>query len=429
MWKNFNSAKNKPDRLNKQQKGEKMLKKYADVIVQVGLNIQKGQRLLISAEMNTAPLVREVVKKAYQHGSSLVTVLWNDELLQKIRHEYAPRDSFAEIETWIPKGFLTSAKEGSAFLSVSGADPELLKGFDPELIGLEAQTRAKHFKTASEYITGGAIQWCVVCPPTPKWAKKIYPKKNEKTAEAELWKIIEKLCRLNEEDPVAVWKKHLAELEKRRRYLSEKQFDALHFRAPGTDLHIGLPKNHIWAGGGDKTIDGIPFAPNIPTEEVFTMPHKTRIDGTVRSTKPLNYLGNLIEDFSLSFSAGRVVDFHAKKGEATLAKLLEMDEGASRLGEVALVPHRSPVSEAGLIFFNTLYDENAACHLALGNAYHSNIQNGTKMSSKELAEAGVNDSIIHVDFMVGSEKIDIDGIHANGNTEPIMRGGAWQFSV
>ena len=406
-----------------------MLDKYADVIVQVGLNLQKGQRLLISAEMNTAPLVREVVKKAYQQGSPLVTVMWSDEQLHKIRHQYAPRDSFTEIESWLAEGLLKSAKEGAAFLSVTGADPELLKGQDPELIGIEAQTRAKLYKPVSEYITGGSVQWCVVCPPTPKWAAKIYPEKNEAEAEAELWKVMEKLCRLDYDDPVALWRRHLADLDKRRAYLSEKQFDALHFRSPGTDLRIGLVQNHLWAGGGDKTIDGIPYAPNIPTEEVFTMPHKARVDGTVRSTKPLKYFGDLIEDFSLTFSEGRVVDFHAEKGETALAKLLEMDEGASRLGEVALVPHRSPISESGLIFFNTLYDENAACHLALGSAYKSNIEKGTEMSKEELAEAGVNDSMIHVDFMVGSDKIDIDGLDAQGNATPIMRGGAWRFDV
>jgi aminopeptidase len=406
-----------------------MLKKYAEVIVEVGLNLQKGQRLLISAEMNTVSLVREVVKKAYQKGSPLVTVLWNDEILHKIRHQYAPRDSFAELETWLADGLLESAKNGSAFLSVSGGDPELLKGQDPELIGIEAKTRAEHYKPASEYITGGANQWCVVSPPTPKWAAKIYPEKSEKEAEAQLWEVMRKLCRLDSDNPVEIWKKHLAELEKRQLYLTEKQFDALHFRGPGTDLHIGLTKNHLWAGGGDKTANGISFAPNIPTEEVFSMPHKERVDGTVRSTKPLNFFGNLIEDFSLTFAEGRVVEFQAKKGKDSLAKLLEMDEGASRLGEVALVPHRSPISESGLIFFNTLYDENAACHLALGKAYLSNIRGGTEMSKEELTAAGVNDSIIHVDFMVGSDRIDIDGIDENGKVTPLMRGGAWRFEA
>ena len=406
-----------------------MLKKYAEVIVEVGLNLQEGQRLFVSAEMNTAPLVREVVAKAYQNGCPLVTVLWKDEQLQKIRHEYAPRDSFAEYPEWITRGMLDNVKRGDAFLSVTGLDPDLLKGFDPELIALELKTYAQHFKPAREVISKGGIQWTVVCPPTPKWAAKVFPDLSVDEAEAKLWDVMEKLCRLDYDDPVAVWRKHLADLKKRHRYLTEKQFATLHFRGPGTDLKIGMPENHIWAGGGSKTTSDVDFAPNIPTEEVFSMPHKDKVNGTVRATKPLNYFGNLIEDFSLTFENGRVVDFSAEKGEETLAKMLETDENAKQLGEVAIVPHHSPISESGLIFFNTLYDENAACHLALGSAYPNTLKGGTGMSKDELAEAGANNSLIHVDFMIGSDEVDIDGIDADGNITPIMRGGAWSFEV
>ncbi len=238
-----------------------------------------------------------------------------------------------------------------------------------------------------------------------------------------------KLCRLDYDDPVAIWREHLSSLQKRHHHLTEKQFDTIHFRGPGTDLKIGMPKNHLWAGGGDKTTNGVDFAPNIPTEEVFSMPHKDKVNGTVRATKPLNYFGNLIENFSLTFKDGYVVDFSAEKGEETLAKMLETDGNSRQLGEVAIVPHRSPISESGLIFFNTLYDENAACHLALGNAYPSTIKGGTEMSKEELAAAGANNSLIHVDFMIGSDEVDIDGIDAKGNITPIMRGGEWSFEV
>ena len=408
---------------------ELMLEKYADVIVNVGLNLQPGQRLFVSAEMNTKPLVRQVVAKAYQSGCSLVTVIWSDEQLRKIRHQYAPRDSFEEIETWIPKGMLEGAKSGNAYLSITGLDPELLTGQDPELIGVELKTRAKYFKPVSEYVTNGAVQWTVVCPPTPKWASKVFPDLSEEDAESQLWEVMFKLCRLDNDDPIAVWREHLNNLKERHEYLSAKQYESLHFTGPGTDLVVGMPQKHIWAGGGSKTNDGVDFAANLPTEEVFSMPHREKTEGTVRATKPLNYHGNLIENFSLTFEAGRVVDFSAEKGEDTLRQMLESDENAVRLGEVALVPHHSPISESGLIFFNTLYDENAACHLALGSAYKTTIERGNDMSKEELLEAGVNSSLIHVDFMIGSDKVDIDGITTEGAREPIMRAGKWTFDV
>ena len=408
---------------------KKMLEKYAELIVKAGLNLQEGQRLFVAAEMNTAPLVREVTTKAYQNDCPLVTILWADEEIKKIRHEHAPRDSFAEFPAWIMNGVLKGARRGDAYLSVTGTDPDLLAGYDPELIALELKTRAKHFRPAQRLITNGHVQWTVICPPTPKWAAKIFPESSKEEAEEKLWEVMFKLCRLDNNDPVEVWRKHLSDLAKRHSYLTEKQFDSLHFYGAGPDLKIGMTENHIWKGGGSKTLGGIDFTANLPTEEVFSMPHKDKVEGTVRSTKPLNYYGNLIENFSLTFEKGRVIDFSAEKGEATLKKMLEADENAKQLGEVALVPHRSPISESGLIFYNTLYDENAACHLALGSAYRANIQGGVEMSEEELAEAGVNNSLIHVDFMIGSNEIDIDGINADGNISPIMRKGEWAFEA
>ena len=406
-----------------------LLEKYAEVIVKVGLNLQEGQRLFIAAGLNTAPLIREVTAKAYQNGAPLVTVLWDDEELKKIRHQYAPRDSFEEFPEWVARGILENAERGDAYLSVTGLDPDLLAGFDPELIALELKTRAKHYKPALNLISNGGVQWTVVCPPTPKWAAKIFPDLSEEEAEEKLWGVMEKLCRLDYDDPVTAWQQHLSDLSKRHDYLNNMQFETLHFRGPGTDLKVGMPKDHIWKGGSGKTQGGVDFTANLPTEEVFSMPHKDRVEGTVHSTKPLNYFGNLIEDFSLTFEKGRVVDFSAKKGEETLRKMLESDENAKQLGEVALVPYYSPISESGLIFFNTLYDENAACHLALGSAYRINIKDGVKMSDEELDAAGVNDSLIHVDFMIGSDKVDIDGITPDGSVIPLMKKGAWAFEV
>ena len=406
-----------------------MLEKYAEVIVKVGLNLQEGQRLFIAAGLNTASLIREVTAKAYQNGAPLVTVLWDDEELKKIRHQYAPRDSFEEFPEWVARGILENAERGDAYLSVTGLDPDLLAGFDPELIALELKTRAKHYKPALNLISNGGVQWTVVCPPTPKWAAKIFPDLPEEEAEEKLWGVMEKLCRLDYDDPVTAWQQHLSDLSKRHDYLNKMQFQTLHFRGPGTDLKVGMPKDHIWKGGSGKTQGGVDFTANLPTEEVFSMPHKDRVEGTVHSTKPLNYFGNLIEDFSLTFEKGRVVDFSAKKGEETLSKMLESDKNAKQLGEVALVPYYSPISESGLIFFNTLYDENAACHLALGSAYRINIKDGVKMSDEELDAAGVNDSLIHVDFMIGSDKVDIDGITPDGSVIPLMKKGAWAFEI
>ena len=406
-----------------------MLEKYAEVIAKVGLNLQEGQRLFIAAGLNTAPLVREVTAKAYENGAPLVTVFWDDEELKKIRHQYAPRDSFEEFPEWVARGILENAERGDAYLSVTGLDPDLLAGFDPELIALELKTRAKHYKPALNLISNGGVQWTVVCPPTPKWAEKIFPDLSEEEAEEKLWGVMEKLCRLDYDDPVTAWQQHLSDLSKRHDYLNKMQFETLHFRGPGTDLKVGMPKYHVWKGGSGKTQGGVDFTANLPTEEVFSVPHKDRVEGTVHSTKPLNYFGNLIEDFSLTFEKGRVVDFSAKKGEETLRKMLESDENAKQLGEVALVPYYSPISESGLIFFNTLYDENAACHLALGSAYRINIKDGVKMSDEELDAAGVNDSLIHVDFMIGSDKVDIDGITPDGSVIPLMRQGEWAFDV
>ncbi len=409
---------------------EKTLEKYAEVIVKVGLNLQEGQRLHISADTNTAVLTKQVAAKAYQNGCPLVTVLWTDEDLRKIRHQYAPRDSFEEFPAWVTDGQLRDAKRGDAYLSVTGRDPELLAGQDPDLVALELKTIAKHFKPVSDYVTNGGNQWTVVCPPTPKWASKVFPDAGSpEKAEEKLWETLFKLCRLENDDPVAVWQNHLEDLERRRAYLTEKQFVTLHFHGAGTDLKVGMPDKRIWKGGRSETNSGAIYTPNIPTEEVFCMPHKYKVDGIVQASKPLNYHGNLIENFNLTFSKGRVVDFKAEHGEDALRKMLEADEGASYLGEVALVPHKSPISESGLIFFNTLYDENAACHVALGSAYKENIEGGNEMSAEEAEATGVNDSLIHVDFMIGSDQVDVDGITPDGSVIPLIKNGEWAFSA
>jgi len=414
----------------KTQDFEQKLEKYAELIVKVGLNLQPGQRLFILAYvLEAAPLVRQVMRSAYQNECSLVSVLWLDEQLEKIRYQNAPPDSFEEFETWATDGLLQCVERGDAFLQIGGINPELLKDQDPDLIAIANRTRAKYFEPIRAHQGKNSMQWTVVVPPTPGWAAKVFPFDTPKDAEEQLWDAVFKVCRLDEPDPAVFWKRQVINLEKRAKYLTEKQYTEIIFKGPGTNLSIGLPDGHIWEGGSSKTPSDITFVANLPTEEVFTLPHKNKIEGTVTATKPLSYQGNLIENFSLTFSEGKVVEFSAEKGEETLRNLLETDQNSKSLGEVALVPHQTPISQIGFIFLNTLYDENASNHLALGSAYRDTLKGGLAMSEEEFAQAGGNNSLIHVDFMFGSGEMDLDGLMADGTNEPVMRAGEWAFDL
>jgi aminopeptidase len=409
---------------------DQKLAKYAELIVKVGLNLQPGQRLFIVAfSLDVAPLVRQVVKSAYLNESRLVSVRWIDEQLDKTRYQYAPRDSFEEFPAWSTDATLQCIERGDAFLQIAGLNPELLKDQDPELLAIAARTLAKHVKPIGDHQGNNSVQWSVVCPPTPGWATKVFPKDTPKDAEQRLWDAVFKACRLDEPDPAIFWQQQVDNLGKRAKYLTQKQYAALIFKGPGTNLTIGLPDGHIWGGGSSKTPSGISFVPNLPTEEVFTLPHKDKIEGIVTATKPLSYQGSLIENFSLTFSEGKVVNFSAEKGEETLRNLLKTDENSKSLGEVALIPHQTPISQLGFTFLNTLYDENASNHLALGNAFRFTLEGGVTMSDEEFEQAGGNDSLIHVDFMFGSGEMDVDGLMDDGEAEPVMRAGEWAFEL
>ena len=414
----------------KNQDFEQKLAKYAELIVKVGLNLQPGQRLFIVAfALEVAPLVRQVMKSAYQNESRFVSVHWIDEQLIKIRYQYAPRDSFEEFATWNTDGCLQCIERGDAYLQIAGLNPELLKDQDPDLLSIASRTQAKHYKPIRDHQGKNSVQWSLVCPPTSDWATKVFPKETPEDAEQSLWDAVFKVCRLDEPEPAIFWQQQVDNLGKRKEYLTVKHYTALQFSGPGTNLTVGLPDGHIWAGGSSKTPSGISFVPNLPTEEVFTLPHKNKIEGTVTATKPLSYQGNLIENFSLTFSEGKVVNFTAEKGEEILRNLLETDENSKSLGEVALVPHQTPISQLGFLFLNTLYDENASNHLALGDAYRSALEGGTAMSDEEFAQAGGNDSLIHVDFMFGSGEMDVDGLMTDGATESVIRAGEWAFDL
>jgi aminopeptidase len=408
---------------------ERNLEKYAALAVQVGVNVQKGQTLVVNAPLTAADLVRKIAQIAYEVGAKHVHVEWSDEQMTYIRYKHAPEEAFTEYPMWRAKGFEELAANGAAFLTIYSPNPDLLKEIDPKRIATDNKPRATALSNYRNYIMNDRVSWSLISAPTPEWAKKIFPDLSADEAVEKLWNVIFETVRVNTDDPVQAWKEHNARLEKTREYLNKKQYKQLIFEAPGTNLTIDLPENHIWSGGTAENEKGVLFNPNIPTEEVFTMPHKDGVNGVVRNTKPLNYSGTVIDNFSLTFEKGKVVDFTAEVGYETLKLLLSTDEGASRLGEVALVPHHSPISLSNLIFYNTLFDENASNHLALGRAYPTNIEGGVDMSNEELAAHGVNTSLIHEDFMIGSAEMDIDGVTKDGKREPIFRKGNWAFTL
>ena len=408
------------------------LRIYGELAVKVGLNLRAGQRLLIigpvasgGVSLEAAPLVRHIATSAYQAGAALVETIWGDEAIQMARFRHAPRDSFGEFSSWLPKALLEHAEGGHAIISVYANDPDQLKDEPPELVSAVQAAVSKSVRPFRELISKNQTNWSVVAAAGAGWAARVFPQLPPDQQIARLWEAIGRLCRLDRPDPVAAWEEHLLALAKRRDFLNRKRYSALKYTSPGTALTIGLPDGHQWVAGRSESRSGITFAPNLPTEEVFTMPHKDRVDGVVRSSKPLSYGGTVIENFSLTFEAGRAVKVTAERGEAVLQQLVATDAGAARLGELALVPHGSPISESGLLFYNTLFDENAASHVALGSAYKFTLAGGEAMGDEDFERAGGNRSGVHVDFMIGSGELDVDGVLANGSAEPLMRKGEW----
>jgi aminopeptidase len=324
---------------------------------------------------------------------------------------------------------LESVQRRDAILSIRGGNPDLLSDQDPESVDTYQKTSWEYLRPTLDHIERRAVNWTVIAAPVPGWVAKVFPDLVSEAGQTRLWEAVFAACRLNQVDPIAAWDAHIEELVARREYLTHKRYTALKLTGPGTDLTVGLPKGHIWTGGREITRSGVAFIPNLPTEEVFTLPHKDRTEGVVTASIPLSYVGTLIQDFSLTFAEGRVVKVVASKGETILRKLLETDEGAGRLGEVALVPHSSPVSQSGLLFYESLFDENPASHIALGSAYKLNLSGGETMSQDEFIAAGGNHSLVHVDFMIGSGEMDVDGIGEDGTAEPVMRAGEWAFDL
>lgn len=407
---------------------EIFLKKYATLAVKTGVNIQEGQTLVVMSPIECAPFTRMIMEEAYEAGAKEVVVHWSDELSAKIRFMKAYEEVFENMPQWQIDSFMHYAEQGAAFLSISAANPELLKDVDPNRIAKSQKTRSMGLQNFNARLMSNRNAWSIVSIPTVGWATKVFPGVSSEEAIEKLWEAIFKIVRVDKEDPVAAWEEHKNNLKYRMDYLNGKNFKALHFKnARGTDLHLELPENHLWVAGAEHTLEGVEFIANMPTEEVFSMPKKTGVNGIVYSSKPLNYGGNLIDNFSLTFKDGRIVDFTAETGYDTLKHLIGTDEGSHYIGEVALVPHHSPISDSGIIFYNTLYDENASCHLAIGRAYSLCIKNGENMSNEELEAAGGNYSLTHVDFMIGTEDLTITGISADGKETPVFSNGNWGF--
>lgn len=405
---------------------DKLLGEYAKLCVEVGINIQKGQPLVVNAPIEALDFVRLLAKQAYNLGASDVHVNWSDEDLTKLKYENAPMEVFENYPKWKAESLVDYAERGAGFISISSQDPNLLKGMDAKKISAANKSSSTALSEWRKYTMNDLNSWLVVSIASESWAKSVFPQMDGKEAKEALWDAIFKATRMYEDDPIKAWEIHMSKLKERVEFLNKKKIKSLHYTSDkGTDLNVELPLGHIWAGGGAVTADGVVFAPNMPTEEVFTMPSKYGVDGVVYSTKPLNYGGKLIDEFKITFKDGKVTDYEAEVGEDALKDLFDIDEGAKHLGEVALVPYDSPISNSNITFMNTLFDENASCHFAFGKAYPTNIENGEDMSDEELDAHNVNNSLTHVDFMVGDKSTKIVARTLDGDKVDIFIDGNW----
>jgi len=406
---------------------ERDMSKYAELIVKIGANVQKGQEVYISSQIEGAPLARLVVEHAYKAGASNVVVDWADDTLTRLKYDHASPDVFSKFPEWEKMRRNGVVEREGCFIFLNSSNPDLLSGVDPKKIGDSQKAAGEALVVYRQATAADKIAWTIAASATKAWAAKVFPGESAELSVRKLWQAIFDAVRLHAEDPVDNWRRHDADLHARAAWLNEKRFSKLHYRAPGTDLTIGLPKRHLWMTAGGTRPDGIGFMKNMPTEEVFTVPHRDGANGYVSSSKPLNYGGALIDRFKLTFENGRIVGVEAEEGEAMLKQIVETDEGSHYLGEVALVPHRSPISNSNILFYNTLFDENASNHLAIGLGFPFTIEGGKTMSPEELKAEGVNSSLTHVDFMIGTADMDIDGIMEDGTVVPVFRGGNWAY--
>ena len=404
-----------------------LLRKYAKLAVKTGVNIQKDDILVINSPIETAEFARLITEEAYNLGAKDVIVHYGDQQLTKIKLQNSSIEIISDVPEWLGESYNYYSRIGACFISISANDPDGLKGISVDKIGAHQKARSLALKEYYENSMSNKNRWCVLSYPTIPWAKKVFPELSDDEAFEKLFKSILDASRVTTEDPIKAWDEHNAELKKNLDFLNSKNFKSLTLtNSKGTNLTVELPYNHTWAGGLEESASGVTFNANIPTEEAFTLPKKNGVNGIVYSSKPLSYGGNLINNFSITFKDGKAVDFTAEEGYDVLKQMLDSDEGAKYLGEVALVPYDSPISNSNLIFYNTLFDENAACHLAFGRAYPC-YKDADKLSKEELEERGTNDSSIHVDFMIGTEDLSITGLSESGETVQIFKNGNWAY--
>ncbi|AXH72850.1 MAG: thermophilic metalloprotease [Caudoviricetes sp.] len=402
---------------------DELLTNYAKLAVNVGMNVQEGQQVIIRAPIEAVQLVRKVTDEAYKKGASVVTTLYEDDytILSKYKNAYG--DAFDKVDDWLINGQTQGYKDGAARLVILGRNPTLLKDVDTSLISRQAKARAPINKELMKLVTSSHSQWSIISYVTDEWAKQVFPNETVENAVSRLWKAIFSACRVYE-NPIKEWENHNEKLSKLCDWMNEKQFDSLQYISPNTHLIVGLAEDHVWEGGAGLSESNIPFNANIPTEEIFTTPHKDKVDGVVVSTKPLLYRGNMIDGIKVRFEKGKAVEYSSLSGEKIFKDMLEEDEGASRLGEVAIVPHSSPISRSGIVFKETLFDENASCHFAFGQSYKKCMKELPNQTDETLYERGANNSQIHVDWMVGSKNLSIYGIKDDEETL-IFENGEW----
>jgi aminopeptidase len=401
------------------------LDRLAEVAIKVGLQLREGQDLMLTAPAVALPLVRKIAEYAYKAGAGIVTPILSDETVTLARYRYGRDDGFDHAAGWLYEGMAKAFSNNTARLAIVGDNPMLLSGEDPVKVARASKANSMAYQPALEKIVNFDTNWNIIAYPSPSWAKQVFPEEPEDVAVAKLAEAIFAASRVDRADALSAWETHNASLRERTEWLNGQRFAALHYTGPGTDLTIGLADGHEWEGGASQAKNGIICNANIPTEEVFTTPHCRRVEGHVVSSKPLSYQGTLIDNIAVKFEEGRIVEARASRGEEVLSKVLDTDEGARRLGEVALVPHSSPISKSGLLFFNTLFDENAASHIALGQCYSKCFVNGDKLTPQQIAAQGGNQSLIHIDWMIGSDQTDIDGVHADGRRVAVFRKGEW----
>lgn len=407
---------------------EKLLDKYAELVVCTGVNLQKGQLLVVNSPIECADFARRIARRAFAAGARDVKINWSDEQFARLRLEEAEAEVFDEFPVWRRDMFMDFKARGAAVVSIHASDPMIFQHIEPDKLLRSQRAAGKALLDYRQAMMNNELRWCVVSIPTKSWAEKVFAGESGEKAVEKLWQAIFRAVRIDKEhednNPVEAWQKHIDFLQRACRFMNEQQFSALHYtNSLGTDLTVKLPKGHVWAGGAEIAGDGVRFVANMPTEEIYTLPDRNGVDGVVYASKPLNYNGSLIEGMRLEFASGKVVKAEAAKGQEVLNQLLAVDEGACYLGEVALVAYDSPISQSGILFYNTLFDENAACHLAFGKAYPTCLQGGEKMDSVELLQHGVNDSLVHEDFMIGTADLSIEGIRADGSRVEVFRDG------